>query len=521
MVCMKHGRVAALAMLLAFLGAARARADRPLSLNEAIRMALEKNSDLVIERESVTTATANVSGAQGAYDPVLHLNGGWSRSQEPVNSVFSGAPLGHLGPEVEITQAGGGIRQYLPTGGSLDLTADGLKQTTDGTLFLLSPAYGTHVGLALRQPLLRDRAVDDIRLRQRVARADEGAAMASLRRSATNTVAAVERAYWRLVAAGQGLAVREDAVRLAEQQLAETQSRIQTGALPSTDLSQPRAELERRRGELLADRETAARAQSALKLLILDDADAARWLEPLTPTDSASVAPESVDPAGALEQALAGRPELDEARAALEVRRAETARAKSGAGPSLDAVMSYDRFGLTGTPNPNAFAGFPPSAEPGGSGLGDAISGLSDGTTHAARVAVELGLPITNRTARSAVATAQSAERQAEASLLQERKAICAEVLDAAAAFETAAQRVAAARAAREAAQTQLDAERDRFESGRSTNFLVLTRQNDLSRARLDEISARTDYQNARTDLAVATGALAQVHGTEVTVPGH
>jgi len=105
--------------------------------------------------------------------------------------------------------------------------------------------------------------------------------------------------------------------------------------------------------------------------------------------------------------------------------------------------------------------------------------------------------------------------------LLQERKAICAEVLDAAAAFETAAQRVAAARAAREAAQTQLDAERDRFESGRSTNFLVLTRQNDLSRARLDEISARTDYQNARTDLAVATGALAQVHGTEVTVPGH
>src|SRR5262249_38782861 len=124
-----------------------------------------------------------------------------------------------------------------------------------------------------------------------------------------------------------------------------------------------------------------------------------------------------------------------------------------------------------------------------------------------------------NRSARSAVASAQSAERQAEARLVGARKAICAEVLDAAAALETAAQRVTAARAGREAAQIQLDAERDRFTTGRSTNFLVLTRQNDLSRARLDEIEARTDYEAARTSLALATGSLIAAHGIEVPAP--
>jgi len=240
-------RVAATTLLLASLGARSAIADRALTLNDAVRMALEKNEDIVISRESVTAANAGVRGAQGAYDPVLQLNGGWSRSQEPVNSVFSGAPLGHLGPEFTVAEAGGGILQYLPTGGTLALTAHGLRQTTDGAAALLSPAYGTRVGVELRQPLLRDLAVDDVRLRLRVAHADRGAAMASLRRSASNTVAAVERAYWGLVAVRQGIAVREDAVTLAEQQLAETQSRVQTGTVSGTELSQPRAELERRR----------------------------------------------------------------------------------------------------------------------------------------------------------------------------------------------------------------------------------------------------------------------------------
>jgi len=41
----------------------------------------------------------------------------------------------------------------------------------------------------------------------------------------------------------------------------------------------------------------------------------------------------------------------------------------------------------------------------------------------------------------------------------------------------------------------------------------VLTRQNDLSSARLDEISARTEYLIARTELARATGSLSEDRG--------
>jgi outer membrane protein TolC len=219
----------------------------------------------------------------------------------------------------------------------------------------------------------------------------------------------------------------------------------------------------------------------------------------------------TVDLEAALQRAVAARPELDEARAAVDRRRAERDRAKSGVWPSLDAVASYDRFGLAGSRNPVSPAGAIP---PGANGdLAQSFRTLRDGDFDATRVALVLGRPIRNQTASAALVAARSAERQAEAALEDARKAIYAEVLDAAAALETAGQRVAAAQAGREAAEIQLAAERDRYSSGLSTNFLVLTRQNDLSRARLDEISARTDYLTARTELARTTGSLVEDHG--------
>ncbi len=52
-----------------------------------------------------------------------------------------------------------------------------------------------------------------------------------------------------------------------------------------------------------------------------------------------------------------------------------------------------------------------------------------------------------------------------------------------------------------------------------STNFLVLTRQNDLSSARLDEIAAQTDYRRAATEMARATGSLLAERGVDVEGP--
>jgi outer membrane protein TolC len=502
----------------AALGADRsAAADRPLTLNEAIAMALEKNEGLAIERESMRAANAALSGARGAYDPSLSVDGSWGRSREPINSSFSGAPAGEFAPESKSSEVGVTIRQLLPTGGALSLRGSGGRETTDGVFARLSPAYATRVGVALRQPLLRHVGIDPARLSIRVARAGRQFAAASLRRTVTETVAATEQAYWTLSASRLGVSVREEAVRLAEEQLAETRTRVESGTAPETELAQPRAELERRRGDLLAAREALARAQSAFKLLILSGGDDALWLEQIEPADSVAMEVVPVDAAAALSRALQSRPELEEGRAVVDRRRAESSFARSGVWPALDAFASYDRFGLAGSLNPVGPGGTLPPSQDGG--LGQSFGTLGDGDFDAVRLGLTLELPVVNRSARADATVARSVERQAEAALERTQKVIRAEVLNAAAQLETAGQRIEAARSGREAAAIQLAAERDRYATGLSTNFLVLTRQNDLSHARLDEISALTDYRSARAEMARATGTLIEDRGITVQDP--
>jgi outer membrane protein TolC len=358
--------------------------------------------------------------------------------------------------------------------------------------------------------------MDAERVSIRVADADHKRSVAELRVEMTETIAAVEVAYWDLAAARAEVRVREEAVRLATEQLQETQTRVETGAAPETEIAQPRAELERRRGELLAAREAASRADTALKVLMLSDEDAALWEETFAPEVDRNIQIETVDRGVEMERALASRPELEVARAVIDRRKAERAFSHSGTRPTLDAVVSYDRFGISGSPNP---AGTDASGNPVvipadyDGDWGRSWEMLGDGDFDDVRAGLVFSFPIGNDAAQAADANAKHAERQAEAEMTRARKSVRADVLNAVAALETAGQRIEAARAGREAAETQLSAEQDRYAAGLSTNFLVLTRQNDLSGARLDEISAHADYRIARTELGRATGSLLEQRG--------
>ena len=491
---------------------------RPLTLDDAIAGALASNESIRIERAGRDAAVAAAGGAQGAYDPLLTVGAGWSSATPPVNSAFSGAPEGELAPTNRTTEASASVDQLLPTGAVVSVTTGSSRETTDGAFTFLSPAYQTQLGVELRQPLLRDRTIDPARMTLQVTAADRNRAEASLRREVLETVASVERAYWNLVAARRAVAVQQETVGLATQQLDETRSRIQSGTVPETELAQPRAELERRRGDLLAAREAASRAETALKSLILGD-DTAAWSERLEPVDDSDVDIAPVDVGAAMERALDSRPELDAAQATVARRKVETTFAKDRIRPALDLVLSYDRYGLAGSRNASGsnipgLSGDVPSDLEGN--FGDAVGQLADNEFDDARIALQLQVPIGNRSARADAEIARTAQVQAEADVTRLRKTIRAQVLDAAAATETAGARIEAARAAREAAEVQLSAEQDRFEVGLSTNFLVLTRQNDLAAARLAEIEALTDYRNARTEMARATGALLDERGIDI-----
>ncbi len=506
---------ALLAAALALSTGAASAADRDLSLTEAIDRALGKNQEIAVQREAENVAVANLQRADGSYDPEFRLDFRWQEQTEAVNFIFSGAPPGSVGPTSNGVLGQAAVTERLPTGGTVSLGTSIGRETTDNIFTLLTPAYTTFVGIDLRQPLLQNRDIDPQRRLIRAASLERDQSRAQLQAVVADTVAAVERAYWSLAAAIRDVAVREESVRLAQAQESDTRTRIEAGVLSESDIAVPQAEVERRRVDLYVARETAQRAALDLKTLMLNEPGDPLWEEALRPVDSPETPLVPLDVPRDLAEAPDRRPEVAEAAAGLARRDVDAEAAKNRVLPRFDLVASYGRYGLAGTVNPDlvTIPNFPvtiPSQVLGG--LGRSYGTIGENAFPDATVGFTFGLPIGNRSARADVAAAEAERRQAAILLAQQKQKVGVEVRTAALAVEAAAQSIEAARAGLRAARTQLEAENVRFAAGLTSNFFVLTRQNELAQAARTEIGALASYRRALADYARAAGTLLARH---------
>jgi outer membrane protein TolC len=110
-------------------------------------------------------------------------------------------------------------------------------------------------------------------------------------------------------------------------------------------------------------------------------------------------------------------------------------------------------------------------------------------------------------TREQAVIAAQTAVRQAQLQVERLENELAIEVLDAVRDVSSRWARVRLASRARELAGRKLEIEQEKLRRGRSSNFEVVTFQNELTTAQNDEITSRIEYLNALT-------ALDQVLGT-------
>ncbi|HEY1250789.1 MAG TPA: TolC family protein [Thermoanaerobaculia bacterium] len=503
--------VSILVWLTAAMGAAQEAGNLSLSLADASQRALSHNTDLFVERENLAQAGFTVWGAEGAYDLFAATDVSYRDHTDPVNSLFSGAPDGILAPDAKGVSVSGTFTQLIPTGGTAQFFGNWQRDTTNNVFVPLSPAYSTGFGVSLRQPLLRGLWIDPAREAIRVASARQGQSEARLRRVVSNVITQVDAAYWNLVAARRNVASIASSVELAGQQLSETKSRVEAGVLGETDIAQPTAEQERRRGLLASARQLVTQTQNELKRLIIGDQSDPDWGKEIVPTDEPEANYEAPPLADMLSVAQQKRPEVGEATAQRTVAEVEVEARKADKLPRLDLVASYARRGLAGSINPDAesFNGGPITVPPpllGGTGR--SYGTIGENRFPDASIGLSVSVPITNRTARANYAIASSQLQQAKVDLTATRQQVEAEVRDAAAALETARTRIDSSKAARVAAETQLFAEQEKFNVGLSTNFLVLTRQNDLTQARVTETDALTDYRKSATELMRATGTL-------------
>ena len=277
-------RRVAMALLIALPTAASAQ-PVPLTLAEATARALQQLPEVAIQRDAVAIAAQGETRAEAAYDSVLRIDSRVRSRTDPINTLFVGAPEGALAPRTNSLTGSVAWSRLFESGATITGTASTSLERTNGRFFLLTPAYFTGVGVELRQPLMAGRRLDPQRRALKVSALDVTRSRAALERLVSDTVAAVERAYWAVQFMREDVSIRERSLALAEAQRDDTAVRIEAGIAAEAELAAPQAEIARRRADLVRARDEALRAEIGLRQFVAATADSPAWSTAFTLTD--------------------------------------------------------------------------------------------------------------------------------------------------------------------------------------------------------------------------------------------
>ena len=489
-------------------------APKRLSLTECIDLALARNFDVQIQHLSADMAAFSLTSSYGAYDPVLSFQARHDFVAQPAD--FDPKKPGFDSPyELGADTIGPELKGALPFGLSYDFLATSGLNTAQSDLRIASPSVGIRTTnnfdasatLALRQHLLKDFWVDAARELVLVRRTDLKISHEALHFQIMKTVLAVELGFYDLQAARQEVIVREKAVELKRALLAETKRRIELGDLPPLEGEQAASQLQTAMAAVSAARELLFTRQNGLKGLLTDNFRAWAGTE-LEATGALVAVPEQIDQSQSFLDALRNRPDLIEARLAVEKSDVAVRFRFNQLLPSLDLIGSYGGLGI----QPDSSAA-----------ISDALHARNPIYYYGAVVSMPLGSVSTRNDYKSSKAAREISKLQ----LKQAEDGVLLQVADLANRVKTRYEQVDSTHQARVFAEAALAAEQKKLQNGFTTGFTVLQFQEILTTAQNAELQALADYNKMQAQFAFTVGAtlerrhIALDTGTRPSKPNH
>jgi len=525
----------------------------PLSLNEAIRKALENNNDIEVARDDVRFQETQLRSLRGAYDTVFSVTPNYSRNAT-TGSTASNDFRVDAGVNRLFERGGGSINTFFNNSqtGSNSRNNTNFNQTSGLVSSTSTTTYFSNLGVTYNQPLFRNFRVDNTRRQIKIQRKRLQQSDADFRRQTIDIISQVQRAYWDLVFALRNQQNQVANVNLARENLRQVEVRIEVGSAAPLARAEVATELANREGELLSSTQQVSTAENTLKTLLLRESNAPEWAQSLVPTDTPVYSDDPIIVDDAIKDAIDNRPELRRLRLQREITAIDIDYFRNQTKPRIDLVSSFSLGGLslgnqntddittqqfTGNdatllaainslraaanqsaiPNPTVtFSGTPTFFN---GGTFQSLGNLFRSDSPSYTVGVTFEIPFRNTTAKANLAGARIQQQQTEAQTRSQEQIVVADVRNAVQAVETSRQRILTARRARENAEIQLEGERKLYEVGRSTTFLLFQRENALTNARNAEIRAETDYNKSLSDLQRATSTTFRLNNIEVDSP--
>jgi outer membrane protein TolC len=479
---------------------ANGRPQVRLTLDDAIKLALDRNLDIAVQRLNPQTFDFSLSSLESNYRPLLSSNLLQQSQTTAPTSTLAGSTTGII---AGTQQFNAGISQNIKWGGGTLLAAfNNTRATTTSQTALFDPLYTPNWSAQYTQPLMRNFATDTNRQQIVVTQLNQDISEIQLQATIINTLANVKGAYYNLVFAVQSVAVAQQSVDLAEQLVKDNQTRVEIGTMAPIDVVQAQAQAATQRQNLAAARGTQRTNELSLKRLIVNGTQDPNWNAEIYPADQPDFAPQPIDVATAVAKALANRTDLQQVKKNLQINDVTVKLLRNQVLPQTDVVARYGLIGQGGTQfisSSNGINRIVSGTIPGG--YGDALGTLFQNKYPTWSFGLNFSYPLGTSAAEASVARARVQMNQVEAQVHQIELQVATDVTNAATNVQNAVEQVQAAQAAREFSQKQLEAEQSKFEVGMSTNYFVVQAQRDLATAQNNELQAVLAYRTALNEL--------------------
>ena len=478
---------------------AQAPQVRRLTVDEAVRLALENNLGIQVAQITPRVEDLNVAAARGAWAPTFNTTLQSASTESPSNSFLSGAQGTSISDARFLTNVG--MQQALPWGGRYSVGWDGTRSTTTNLFSNFSPQLRSSVALSYAQPLLRDFHIDSARQQMLVSQKNREISDVTLRQTVASTTRSVRIAYWDLAFAIASLDVQRQSLELAQESLRNTRARVEIGTTPPIDIVEAEAEVALRQEAAIVAEAQIQSSEDTLRALIYDPDMPDFWTLRIEPAELPPFQPVPVDVDAAVRNALDRRTDLQQARKSLEATDINIRFFQNQTLPDVTASFDYGLTGLGGTQFVRG-EGFPGPVigsrqRSFGSVLGDLFGNQFPNWTASLNVSYPIGA--TQQEANLARSRLQYTQTSTE--LKNRQLQVVSQVREAARQVQTNQQRVDTTRSSRQLAERRLEAEQRKFTAGTSTSFFVFQAQRDLAQARNNELRAILDYNRSTVDL--------------------
>jgi outer membrane protein len=459
-----------------------------LTLQDAVRMAMEKNLDVKTELFNPAIAEADWRGARGIYNPNLSLLADFQNSAtQPTSLLVQGGSQVNRSKQAQINP---GVSQLIPLGGTIGLSFDNTWNTNNAQIVgFLNRYWNSDLALTFTQPLLKNFGSTATDLNIIVASYQREGSLESFRGKLMDTIASVRQEYFNLYRLREDLKVQETSLKLAQKILEDTKARVKAGILPAMEI-------------LSAEFGVAQREQglNTAELAVRDQVDRLRLLLQLpenteivtVDTPSREYFKTEVDKE--ILRALAMRPELLALKVDQKSLEVQARVARNRTLPDLSLNSSLALTGLDQNYDRD-------------------LSNLSSANYPVWSVGLQFDYPLGNDTARNEAIRSRLQVGQNRTQIQNLQDTIGNEVRSAVRAIETSYKQIDVTDRGLAFARERLQAFIKRNSVGLATTKDVLDVENDLVTAQNNQIAALVDYTNAITQLWRSTGEILQREG--------